>query len=164
MGAKMRGLAVAVAVLAFIGWTSHGLREASGAEMYSKFTPNDIAEILRGLGYRAEVIIPEKGNPSIRSGMAGWDVLVFLYSCEPDGCMSLEYNLTVRKDPRFSLALLNTWNMEKRFAKTFLEKNGNITLSADVYFNGGVSRDLIIWSARFFEDSAGSFLRTMSAK
>src|SRR5262249_48892705 len=130
------------------------------AELFSKFKPADLAGILRDAGYRAEVVT-ENNRSRIRTGMGGYTVVVYLYSCEDDGyCGSLQYSMGLTKSASYTLTIANKWNQEKRYAKAYLDTNGNLYLEYDLSFRGGVTRETVAAAARLFDDLLGDF-RTM---
>jgi hypothetical protein len=162
---RASSLLIATAVVAGFAMQAPCFGQASpptppATEVFTKFKPNDIATILRDAGYRAEVVT-ENQRTRIRTGMGGYNVYVYLFSCDDDGaCASLQYSLGLTKSPIYTLSVANKWNQDKRFAKAYLDTNGNMFLEADVYFRGGVGREVLSATARIFDDSVADF-RTM---
>jgi hypothetical protein len=124
--------------------------------VFTRFKPDDLAAILRGAGYRAEVVHVTEGY-RIRTGMSGRKVTVYLF-CSADGdCGSIDYDLNYTADPDFTLTLANKWNREKRYAKAYIGTDGSIFLEYSVAFNGGVTNETVAESARLFERLIGEF-------
>jgi hypothetical protein len=130
------------------------------------FKAEDVAGILREAGYRAE-IGPANETPRVRTGMGGYIVDVALYNCDNErNCRNLQYSLGLRDMQKFPLASINKWNVEKRFARAYLDDNGNLWLRGDVYFYGGVTKQMIGGTTLLFDDLVGDFrsmLQTWSA-
>jgi hypothetical protein len=135
----------------------------SAPELIVKLKPNDIASILRDAGYRAE-IVTENNRTRIRTGMGGYNVNVYIYGCDEDGaCASIQFSLGLTKSPNYTLSVANKWNQDKRFTKAYLDTGGNLFLEADVYFRGGIGRDVVSTSARLFDDLVADFRSMLSA-
>jgi len=127
------------------------------------FKPDDLAAILRGAGYRAE-IVHVKDEYRINTGMSGRKVTVFLY-CNTDGdCGSLDWDLNYNAEPDFSLTLANKFNRDKRYAKVYIGTDGSIYLEYGVAFGGGVTGDTVAASARLFERLIGEFDNALNTK
>ena len=72
----------------------------------------------------------------------------------------MQLSLGLTKNADFTLSLVNKWNQEKRYAKAYLDTNGNLYLEYDLSFRGGVTRETVAAAARLFDDLLGDF-RTM---
>lgn len=131
--------------------------------LFTTFKPDELAAILRGAGYRAE-IVRVKDEYRIYTGMSGRKVTAFLY-CNADGdCLSLDWDLNYIADPDFTLTLANKWNRDKRYAKVFIGTDGSIFLEYGVSFSGGVTGDTVAASARLFERLIGEFDSAIKTK
>jgi hypothetical protein len=116
----------------------------------SKYTVAELAKVLQNAGYRAD--IPTGGSPRISTGMSGYKVNVYLYSCDGDaGCGSLEFSMILTKSDKMTLSLVDKWNQEKRYAKAYLDTDGDLNLEYDVSFVGGVTTQHIVEAAGIFE-------------
>jgi hypothetical protein len=159
---------VAVVLAAVVGCLPQSLASGEEAkpappETFTRFKPDDLATIVRDAGYRAEVDT-ENNRPRIRAGMAGYNVVIYLYQCTDDGtCGSLQYSVGLTKSPNYTLTLVNKWNEEKRYAKAYLDKNGNMYLEYDLSFSGGITRETVKAAARLFDDLAADFRTMLSA-
>ena len=106
--------------------------------------------MFQNAGYRAE--IPTGGSPRIITGMSGYKVYIYLYSCDGDaGCGSMEFSIILTKNAKMTLSIVNKWNQEKRYAKTYLDTDGDLNMEYDVSFAGGVTSDHIVQAAGVFE-------------
>jgi Putative bacterial sensory transduction regulator/Pyridine nucleotide-disulphide oxidoreductase len=107
--------------------------------------------------------VTENQRPQVRTGMAGYNVVVYFSGCEDDGsCGSLQYSLGIAKSAEFTLTMVNSWNQKKRFAKAYLDAEGNLLLQADVYFDD-VTKETVDASARLFDQLAGEFRSMVSS-
>jgi hypothetical protein len=117
---------------------------------FIKITKADLAKVFQDAGYRADV--PTTGSPRILTGMSGYKVAIFLYSCDGDnGCGSMEFSSSFTKSAKMTLSIVNKWNQEKRYAKAYLDTDGDLNLEYDVSFAGGVTNKHLIEAAGVFE-------------
>jgi len=131
-------------------------------EVFNSFKPDEVAAILRDAGYRAEVITANNST-RVLTGMGGWNVNVYFYDCNDSGdCRSLQYRVWLDKMDNYSLNAANKWNHEKRFAKAYLNDNGDIYLEADVLFDR-VTKETVSASARFFDQLVGLFRNSLKS-
>jgi hypothetical protein len=161
------GVRVAFAVLAIaLSWAgpssaqsaqSTGQAPAAAAEVFTSFTPDEVAAILRDAGYRAQ--IEHKDNTySIVTGMGGYTVVAWLI-CDNNSnkCDSLDWDIAFNASPTFTLELANKWNREKRYAKAYIATNGRFFIEYSMEFSGGVTRQAVAQSARRFDSLCSEF-------
>ena len=135
----------------------------SPPELAMTFKAEDIASILRDAGYRAE-LGADSESPRVRTGMGGYNVGVYLYNCDNDrNCRNLQFSLGLRDMQKYPMSSINKWNTEKRFAKATLDDEGNLWLRADVYFYGGVTKQMVSSTAQLFDDLVGDFRGTIKS-
>jgi hypothetical protein len=158
------GVRIAFAVLAIaLSWTGPSLAQTSQTttptappQIYTSFTPDELANILRNAGYRAEVV--HKGNNySIRTAMAGYNVDVYLYCNTEVKCTSVDWDMAFVASPQYTLQLANAWNREKRFAKAYIAADGGFFIEYTVEFSGGVTAEAFAQSARRFDSLCGDW-------
>jgi Putative bacterial sensory transduction regulator len=149
----MRSFLATIAVVAIALVTLAPCFGQSSPELFTTLKPEDVAGILRDAGYRAVFV---------RSGMAGYNVYVYPYGCQEGRCASLQFSLGLTKNADFTLSMVNKWNQEKRFAKAYLDTNGNLYLESDVYFDGGVTKDTVTAWARLYDSLVGDFRQMMN--
>jgi hypothetical protein len=122
---------------------------ATAPNVFTKIKAADLAKVFQNAGYRADV--PTSGSPRILTGMSGYKVAIFMYSCDDAGCGSLEFSSSFTKSAKMTLSIVNKWNQEKRYAKAYLDTDGDLNLEYDVSFAGGVTNDHLIQAASVFE-------------
>lgn len=98
-----------------------------------------IATIARDYG-TAEVDKDSTGDPLVTGEMGGTNYAVFFYGCT-DGadCQTIQFYAYWVLNDGIDVDSLNTWNREKRFAKAYLDDEGDPTLEYDVNLYAGVS-------------------------
>jgi len=123
---------------------------ATSPNVFTKIKVADLAKVIQNAGYRAEV--PTEGkSPHIVTGMSGYKVWIYLYTCDDAGCGSLMFSNLRAKSAKMTLSLVNKWNQEKRYAKAYLDTDGDLNLEYDVSFSDGVTSEHIIQAAGVFE-------------
>lgn len=133
-------------------------QEQHGGETLDRITPSQMANLLRNRGHRAEVVT-ENNRTRLRTQIGNRRVTVFFYACNDVGCQSIQYRALFERNERFTLAFVNAWNYEKRFAKTYLDSDGDLVLEWDVDFDGGVSVPFISESVQTFQTMLTAFDR-----
>jgi hypothetical protein len=123
-------------------------RAAGG--LYSRIQPEELAAILTAAGYRSQVQSDNTGK-YIATTMSGYNVLVFPYDCQAQGCSSLQFWTGFSADASLTLKFCNAWNTQWRFAKANLDNQGNLVFTSDVMLDGGVSADNIKANAGLFD-------------
>ena len=124
---------------------------ASAPAVKNKYTITELAKVFQDANYRAEVPADQK-TPHIITGMSGYKVWVNLYSCDGDaGCGSMMFSIILSKSANKTLSIANKWNQEKRYAKAYLDTDGDLNLEYDVSFAGGVTAEHIAQTAGVFD-------------
>ena len=139
----------------------------SSPELAATLRSEDVAAVLRDAGFRAEMG-PENESPRVHTGMGGYNVGVYLYNCDAErNCKNLQFSLGIRGMQNYPLANINKWNTEKRFARLAMDDRGSLWLRGDVYFYGGITRQMVNDTAQLFDSLVGDFrsgLRSWSAR
>lgn len=126
--------------------------------MLARIQPAQMASVLRNRGLEAE-IVTENNRTRIRTEIGGRRSTIHFYACNDDGCQSIQYRTLFRRNERFTLAFVNAWNYEKRFAKTYLDRDGDLVLEWDVDLDGGVSVGFVAESVATFQTMLTAFDR-----
>lgn len=127
-------------------------------ETVGRITAQQMAGVLRNRGNNAE-ILNDNNRARIRTQIGGRRVTVFFYACNDGGCQSIQYRAIFQRNDRYTLAFVNAWNYEKRFAKAYLDNDGDLVLEWDVDFDGGVSVPFISESVQTFQTMLNAFDR-----
>ncbi len=89
-----------------------------------RISPRQMAAVLRERGNPAE-ITTDNNRTRLTTEISGLRTSVHFYSCNDGGCQSIQYRTLFRRNERFTLAFVNAWNYEKRFAKAYLDRDGD---------------------------------------
>lgn len=125
-------------------------------EILSRISPPQMAAVLRQRGNSVEMVT-EGQRSRLRTEIGRWRASVNFYSCNDSGCRSIQYRAIFRRSDRFTPAFVNSWNYEKRFAKTYLDREGNLVLEWDVDLNGGVTLGFLRESVSTFQTVLTNF-------
>lgn len=123
-------LGLAVAALAATGALAEDLIDATD--------PNRIVELAKGFG-SANLETDTDGSPMITGRMDGTRYVVYFYGCD-DGkeCDDIQFAASwsdAKVDPKD----INAWNMNKRFAKAYLDDQGDPVIDLSVNIDYGVT-------------------------
>jgi hypothetical protein len=133
-------------------------QEQSGGETLDRIAPNQMATVLRNRGNRAE-IVTENNRTWLRTQIGNRRVTIYFYACNDGGCQSIQYRALFEKSDRFTLAFVNAWNYEKRFAKAYLDADQDLVLEWDVDLDGGVTVGFVSESVATFQTMLTAFDR-----
>jgi hypothetical protein len=113
-------------------------------------TANEVAEILKGAGYRAEIVSSTQ-RPYVRTGIGGHNVVVLMFDCKAEACSGIQFWTGIKKTDKFTVSFVEGWNAARRLAKFHLTKDGDLHVEYDIDLSGGVSPDYIKQAALLYE-------------
>jgi hypothetical protein len=100
--------------------------------------PQKILEIARGYG-SAELETDNSGDPRIRARMDGTAYSILFFGCEAGAnCTSIQF-WTYLPPPADPIVAVNVWNRDLRFAKAYVDGDGDVVIEMDVNLWGGVA-------------------------
>jgi hypothetical protein len=152
--ARLTHCAALLAALLAMALPAPAQEALSEQALLSADRPDRIATYMRQLGYRAELVRDETGDPMIETGMAGLPAVVWFYECT-DGrdCLAVQFQIGILTERKWTLDDVNRFNAETRFAKLYLDPAGDPILLHDLAMPApGVA-------ASAFRDSLGTFER-----
>jgi len=121
-------------------------KEPSMSEVFTAITLDRIESLLDANG----VVIRQEhfGDRSFLKFNSGpFMVLIFPYGVEPE-FVSLQFHASFRAQP--TLDVINTWNKENRYGKTYLDGEGDPVLEYDLDLEGGATDETILEAVRTF--------------
>ncbi len=122
----------------------------------AKMTPGEIAGIMQKSGYSAYVDKDGEDDPMIIAKGDEGNFGVVFFDCEKEGalpdryCTDMEFISIFEVDRKPSLAKLNEWNANQAFGRTYLRKDGDVTLQVPINLTHGVSESFIISSLEWW--------------
>lgn len=142
----MKPWMLAVAMVA----AAPAIAEDKADKMLDLSNPEVVAAAVRDAGYKAELKTNSKGEPYISSSTNGSDFTVEFYGCEGvKSCGSFQFYSWYKKDPLYTLELVNEWNAKKRFMKIAIDGDGDLAQYMDFTAVGQSSQkafaDMLDW-------------------
>lgn len=103
------------------------------------------------------------GDPQIRikSKVGSW--IIRYYGCtKGEDCKTMQFYYGIATKNKVSAAKINDWNRTKRWAKAYLDKDGDPNITFDVLSRYGVSRAMLNASMALWVDVIDDFKTTMT--
>ena len=115
----------------------------AGPEMINAADPVHITEVMKSLGYRAELTTDDRGDPKIKSAAGGANFSVWFYGCN-DGkdCNSIQFSAGFDMANGLEMSSVNDWNTRKRYGKVYLDDENDPYIEMDMMVGTGMSRAL----------------------
>jgi Putative bacterial sensory transduction regulator len=130
-----RRLGAVAAALLFAGGTSLAFAQ-------NKFDPGaatDVLELAKGFG-SAVLSTSSDESPQIVARLNGRKYVINFYGCSKGkACQSLQFVWAIDLK-NVSLDKVNEWNKAKRFAKAYIDSDGDLALDMDINLAHGVTR------------------------
>lgn len=115
--------------------------------------PAVIKALMIDYGLTVEQDVDAAGDPRLTSRIEGLYFSVYFYDCADRLCQSIQFSSAFDTDTPLDPGALNRWNSDYRFAKVYLDDEGDARVEMDVNLDGdGVGRKnfddtLDIWRA-----------------
>jgi len=123
----------------------------ASAETVGATNPLKLVEVIRALGYPAQLDIDGVGDPMIISNAADVDFWIFFHGCV-GGMLCETVLFTIGFDLRYGTTLetVDAWNRAALLGRAYLDDEDDPWLELGVHLGGGVSRQnfeqtLILW-------------------
>jgi hypothetical protein len=117
--------------LAVLAGVAFFMAAPAAAQMVSAKDPQTLVAALQAKGYQAE-LGSAGGEPAITSGAGGIKFTIFFENCS-DGknCTTVNF-MTGFTDVEATLAKVNEWNRQNRFARAYIDGDDDPVLKMDV--------------------------------
>lgn len=103
----------------------------AAAQMVTAKDPQTLVAALQAKGYKAELGVTA-GDPSIKSGAGGVQFTIFFENCtNGKACTTISF-VTGFTDIEATLAKVNDWNRQNRFARAYIDAENDPVLKMDV--------------------------------
>jgi hypothetical protein len=118
-----------------VGWTivaaAAGLSACAEAQMVRASDPRTLVAALEAKGYQAELDNSAQA-PSIKSEASGIKFRIYFENCESGkACMTVTF-FTGFNDIKASPTKVNKWNLQKRFARAYIDRENDPVLAMDL--------------------------------
>lgn len=95
--------------------------------------PDVVATFLEDYGLKVTRDTDDEGDPMLQSRIEGTYFDVFFYGCtEAKNCTSIEFSAVFETNAPMKYAEVNDWNRQNRFARAYLDDDGNPNIEFDV--------------------------------
>jgi hypothetical protein len=99
--------------------------------------PTSLQTLLLAEGYRAKLGTDSVGDPLITSATAGYDFDIMFYDCTDNAdCRSIQFSGGFLKPDQGTVEDMNKWNAVNRYARAYIDDEGDAILRMDVTMNG----------------------------
>ena len=123
-------------------------------------TADEVAQVLQGKGYAAQLSKDDAGDPMIRSGAEGASFTVFFYGCQKTArCSSIEFSAAYHIDGGLKLTDVNGWNLKNRFGRTYLDSENDPHVEMDLDMEHGFTTEAIANNVDTWDAVLTSFQR-----
>ena len=103
--------------------------------------PETVLDLVRNHG-TGDLETDGEGDPMIVAETGGIRYVVYFYDCDDSVlCKSIQFRAAWNAPGAYSMRDMNEWNRDRRFAKAYLDDDGDPTLEMDVNLDFGVTRD-----------------------
>lgn len=133
-----------------------GATPSSASEPIKRVTVDVLSKVLQDSGYRAEIVQGSK-EKYIRTGLSGRRAAIYMYDCKDGTCGAYQFSAIFTKNEKYTLAFVNAWNKARRYAKAYLDNDGDLNFEWDIDLDGGVTPEYIKTTVSSFETYLGSF-------
>lgn len=129
-------------------------------QVFEDISPTEMAQLMQRWGYDAAIETLNDGSSVVRSSAGGLNFDVNFFNCG-DGkfprCTDLQWQIAFNLQPPPTLESLNQWNVDWRFARSYLYQGQYSYMEIDLRLTGGVNEATIEEYTRAFETMMGEF-------
>jgi hypothetical protein len=99
--------------------------------------PAGLQAVLLEEGFRAKLGVDSVGDLLITSATAGYDFEIMFYDCTDNAdCRSIQFYIGLSDPDRATAEDMNVWNAGNRYARAYLDEEGDAILRMDVTMDG----------------------------
>ncbi|MDE4132947.1 YbjN domain-containing protein [Phaeobacter sp. QD34_3] len=137
---------------------------AAQAENLYALDAGSLARFFENEGAEVERTTDNVGDPKLRVDYYGSEFSVYYYGCDNNrNCDAVQFFSGYQTDGSVRLSKVNEWNMQNRFARSYISEEGSARIEMDIFMGqDGISADdfarqVSIWSRAMkdFEEFIG---------
>jgi Putative bacterial sensory transduction regulator len=114
--------------------------QKTGPDLVTAKNVDEIVNLARGYG-AATLTKDDSGDPLIKNRTDGIAWSVYFYGCDKGAdCSSIQFSAGFTMKNKPTVAKINEWNMQKRWAKARVDNEGDPIITHDVNLQHGVTR------------------------
>ena len=135
---------------------------ATAADNITRLTPEKLSQIVETLaGKKPEIDLSDKSSPTVSIDTGNGSDFFILSQCTEQGCLDIQMLCFFDKDPRYTLAAVNSYNGAFVNAQATLTTDGKVYLVRDYLVEGGVSEANIIANIQTYDAADDVFIEHM---
>lgn len=134
-----------IGAVLFAGIAGAMKAEESAENVISNITGEDLADLIRESGFRAEVRADKDGDPMVMATVNGVKTLILFYNCKGSpvkSCDEIQFNAIWTKTDSFTLEKVNSVNQTRRRGKLYIDPDGNLTAQLTISIVGSTKTNL----------------------
>lgn len=114
------------------------------AKEYKGVTVGEMEQFMKQLGFQYEIKTDSQGDPMISFKQGGLKVGLYFYGKKAQGqytAIQISAGFSMKEGP--SMEQINQWNRSKRYARAYLDREGDPRVEVDLDLEGGVTEGAI---------------------
>ena len=116
------------------------MAQKAGTGLVTAKDVDEIVNLARGYG-AATLTKDDSGDPLIKNRTDGIAWSVYFYGCDKGAdCSSIQFSAGFSLKSKPTVEKINEWNLQKRWAKARVDKEGDPIITHDVNLQHGVTR------------------------
>ena len=118
---------------------------AEALSVYTSFTAEELANVMKQFGYRAELATTADGAPEIKSAASGLNYLVLFYDCKTEGtrgCTSIQFIANLVMNDKVPFETINDFNKTTRYGQAMLLADNKPGLHMSLMVDGMTEQNL----------------------
>ncbi|MBX6323396.1 MAG: YbjN domain-containing protein [Rhodospirillaceae bacterium] len=130
-----------------------------GPQIIEALTADEMADVIREAGYKAQVKMDSNNEPYIDSKASGLNFWVYLYRCDGESskCMRVQFQSSFSTNKEQQDKAVN-WNVDKVIGRSYNIKDSTY-FDYVIDMDGGVTRDNLIRNVELWDTVMGEFTR-----
>lgn len=136
-------------------------------DMVDASDPERLVDIIRDLGYRAQLDTDDVGDPLIRSSVGGTRFAIVFYGCDAtrhDGCNLLLFKVGYDLADGIGLDRINQWNATQLIGRAYRDEVDDPWLEMPLVLANGISRGNLESMLEWWESSVLEFERHLGVE
>jgi hypothetical protein len=129
---------------------------------HAGITAQEVARALEAKGRHATVGVDDDGDPKVTTTVDDVHLSVFFYGCDhTTRCTSITFQSAFHVDGGVPLEKVNSWNRDKRFLKTWLDKVNDPYCEMDVDAEEGLTPAQLVNAVTLWESHLAEYKGAM---
>lgn len=114
-------------------------------------TAQEVADVLRAKGLKADISKDDVGDPMIKSASGGVNWTIYFYSCKNSRCASIQFSAGFDLERGLTYSKANEWNYTKRFGRAALDDEMDPYIRYDLDAEKGATTESVELAVETFQ-------------